>query len=166
MQPEDPRMTRAVQRHASGDALPISLPQRMAFTKWKTPPGVKPAWGQNAISMLSALEQQHLRLAMIRRGYYAPPTMSPAEMAEALGGNRLPEPSDNVDRNMDTRAVARGVIPAQNFITGPELNALAEERTAEIANLQDSANDRRLSAMAEIANLQDQLNALFTVRNF
>lgn len=158
-------MTAAVQAHAAGDELPIYMPQRMAFTEFKTPPGVKPAWGQNVVGLHTALERQAFHAAMIRKGYYMPPITTPHAMAEQLGADRLPEPSDNIDRNLDTKAMSRGLIPSAGFVSGAELNALGRETQHELERLNDEGHDRRGRALAEVAMLQDHVSMLFTDRS-
>jgi hypothetical protein len=158
--PDDPRTVAALATD-DGGPLPQYLPQRMGFSKYKTPPGVKPRWGQNAVSMLTALEQQHLQAALIRRGYYLPPTESAEDAAERLGADRLPEPSDNLDPNLNDYPVSRGVQPGAGFISGQELNAMAQDRERELQRLGHDAGSRRANALAEVAAMQNGLMGLF-----
>jgi hypothetical protein len=155
-------MTEAVQEHAAGGELPIYMPQRMAFSQFKTPPGFKPDWGQNFAGLHTALERQKFVAEMIRRGHYLPPMTTPHAMAEQLGADRLPEPSDNIDPDLDTQAVSRGLIPSAGFVSGAELNALGREMASELEHVNGAAQDRRAQALAEVAELQNHLGRLFT----
>lgn len=147
-------MAQAVQDFQYQQELPVYVPQRMGFSKYKTPPGVKPAWGQNVESMLTALELQHYKLAMIRRGYYVPPVADPYEAAAALGADRLPEPSDNVDPNLYTQSISRGVVGADQLVTGGELNDLAEARMDELEAISTQNANKRDAAIAQAVALQ------------
>lgn len=160
--PDDTQMAAAVADHAANTQLPEYLPQSMTFSRWKTPP-VKVAMGQNALSVLTALEIQHLHLALIKKNFYMPPVQSAVQVAEgaSLGSlRRLPQPSDNLDPNLNTRPIARGVIPASNFVTGGELNSFAQSRLAQITQMRDNARVGRDQALAEVASLQDHILSL------
>lgn len=159
--PDDPQMAQAVQDHAANTQLPEYMPQSMAFSRWKTPP-VKVAPGQNAVSVLSALEIQHLHLQLIKKNFYNPPAQSAVQAADELAARRLPQPSDNLDPNLNTRPIARGVIPASNFVTGGELNSFAQNRLAQITQLRDNAQVGRAQALSEALALRDHLQALIT----
>src|SRR5574342_417541 len=103
MRPRDPRQIAALVESERGARPGSYMPQSMGFSGWKTPP-VRAAFGQNVASVYSALEQQHIELAMIRRGYYRPPLDSLHAAAAQYGGDRLPQASDNLDPTLQERS--------------------------------------------------------------
>jgi hypothetical protein len=150
--PRDPaQVGQAIETY--GGALPTYMPQRMMFTRWKTPP-YNVAWAQNAASVMTALEQQHFKVALLRRAAAAPQAASPREMADALGAERLPQPSDNIDPAVVDyeEPIGRNALPMRRLsMTARELNAFAEEQDAELARLEDKVHERKHRAMAQVA---------------
>lgn len=106
--------------------LPIMVPQRMGFTKWKKPP-VPQAWGQNVIGMLDAFKHQ-LAVTKSASVYVdSLPTGDFIETAQRRGYTRIPP--QRLDPNLRAGYVplARGAVP-QNMITDASLlNQVAQE---------------------------------------
>lgn len=132
---EPQMMGEAMEDYLNRDPLPIAyLPQRMAFTRWKTPP-YQLAWGSNARSLVAALEQgfaQREHLAQVGQG--AAPALSPYQAVAAMGANRLPQPSDNMDPNMNAVPLARGATPLNTLMTARDLDAIAQSYHAYIGS--------------------------------
>ena len=160
--PRDPQaMGEAAQEYLEGDQLPVYYaPQRMAFTRWKTPP-YNVAWGQNVTGMLTALEQEHALLTSVHEANYQPPTMTGRQAADALGAERLPEPSDNEDPALaqDLYPIARNALPIDRIgMTGGELSAFIRERTDNVSKIHADGHDRRARALAEAQNQVAQVD--------
>lgn len=126
----------AAQNYLEERPLPVAyLPQSMGFTRWKTPP-YDVAYGSNVTSLLAALRQrldqvQGLQAAAMGGAAqaYAP------EQTIADPINRLPEPNDNLDPNLNTPAYARNALPLDRIMTADQLNAFVR------ANRETRAND-------------------------
>jgi len=156
LRPRDPRTIQA----AEDPALPLAyLPQRMMFSRWKTPPGVKPAWGSNAIGALTALETVHaLRLAIAATASSSAPQMSsPASSAADMGATRLPQPSDNADPNINKVPVARGVLSDSQVVSAQELNQYVQQTNATLSNAKEEADARKIRALQEVGAMQSNI---------
>lgn len=151
--PRDPQaMGEAAQGYLDQEPQPaFYAPQRMAFTRWKTPP-YDVAWGENVAGVLTALEQEHVLLARMHQANYQPPTMTGRQAAAAMGAERLPQPSDNEDPAVaeDLYPIARNALPMGRVtMTGGELSAFIKERTDGVNRIQEDAHARRARALAE-----------------
>lgn len=149
----DPQqMAVAAQGYLEGAPQPVwYVPQRMGFTRWKTPP-YRPAWGQNVVSALTALEQQHALLAQIQHANYEPPVMNPRQAAQVMGAERLPEPSDNEDPALaeNLYPIARNALPIDRLaMTAGELSAFAREREDNLNQIRQDGHDKRARALME-----------------
>lgn len=131
----------------------IEMPGRMATSQ---------AQGQNALSLVDALELEHLRRKQLGDAVGTSAVQQPV-YAVIDGGsmNHLPEPSDNIDPNLYTVPVARAVLQADDeSLQAPELNNLSRQiNEVRQANGQ-VADQRRQNA---INSVQQQINALRTL---
>lgn len=157
----EPRMMgEAMERYLDREPLPEAyLPQRMAFTRWKTPP-YQLAWGSNARSLIQALEQgyeQRRHLAQVGQG--AAPALSPTEAVEQLHANRLPQPSDNMSPNMNAVPLARGAVPRNTITTAQDLDAIAQSYHAWIGKKGAHRVDKLNRARGEATAAQSRLPA-------
>lgn len=154
--PRNPEvLERGIQQLESGDPRPVLMPQRAAFSKWKTPPSPI-GYGQNVISMLAAV-RAHLPTVMNAqpRGL---PIMDAIQAGRHVGADRMPEPTDNLDVNLYDGYVplARGAVPMDDLIDVELINKVA----VDAGNPEDLRNDARVSALESIGALQDRMNML------
>jgi hypothetical protein len=140
------------------------LPQRMGFTRWKTPP-YEVAWDANVLSLLAAM-QAHVQT--VQGGYQAAmsrvPTTSPQQAVAQLGADRLPQPSDNMDPNMDMPPVARNALPLDRVVSAGELSEYVRATKATIANANNARHERRERAMAAVSQQRGLVDDLTSNR--
>lgn len=141
--PGDPRGTAVAMEQYLEAQLPAAYyPQRMAFSRWKTPP-VQVAYGQSAAGAYAAgwvPRAPWTPNAMIGGHTSAPPTHYPQRVPvrgpvrgpNEMGLRRMPMPTDNMDPNLRRGydPLARGVPPANETVSAPVLNQYAVARTA------------------------------------
>jgi hypothetical protein len=154
--PRDPAVLEQGLRELEQEDRPaFYAPQRMAFSKYKTPP-TPTGHGQNVISMLAAIrEQYYVRHAAQPHGL---PIMDVVQAAAAVGGNRMPEPTDNMDLNLYRGYVplARGAVPLDDMVDVEALDKVA----VAAANPDYVRNDARESALKSIDAYSDRLQML------
>lgn len=130
-------------------------PQRMAFSKWKTPP-VSAGFGQNVISMLAAYRVQFGVIgAAQQRGL---PIMDALQAGRAVGADRMPQPTDNMAPNMYRGYVplSRGAVPLDDMVDVAAIDQVA----ADASNPEELRNDARASALKSIGAYQDRLQMM------
>jgi hypothetical protein len=137
-----------IEQYFAGDVPVYYAPQRMQFSKWKSPP-TPIGYGQNVISMLDAFSH---RLAVERaaqpRGI---PFNGPVAAARRMGLDRLPQPTDNMDPNLRAGYIplARGAVPL-NRIT----DAAVIQTYVDAGNAERVGNDARTAAMRQVQERQ------------
>jgi hypothetical protein len=151
----------AEEYHRNAPMPQMSLPQRMAFTRWKTPPWVL-GWGSNVTALLEAVtepQQFAARLAAVGQG----PAPSESMRQASLARSRLPQPSDNASPELDsTEALPRNVLPQYRVsMTTSDLSAVAEQHQK-----QETANDanrlaQRDRAIQEVGELTQAMSSLY-----
>jgi len=138
-----------------GDKPVFYAPQRMAFSKWKTPP-VPAGWGQNVTSMLAAYRAQFGVIGAAQpKGL---PIMDALAAGRAVGADRMPEPTDNMDPNLYRGYVplSRGAVPLDDMVDVAAIDQVA----ADASNPEELRNDARVSALEEIGAYQDRLQMM------
>lgn len=151
--PRDPALVReAVEADLTGQPPPVAyLPQRMAFSRWKTPP-YQVAYGSNVAGLLQALRDNLANLRGLQA--YATqriPGMSPHQAVAALGADRLPQPSDNLEPNLFTTPLAREAVPLNHLVSADELNEFANQYTSYVTNRNVAIAEKRQRAQAAVA---------------
>ena len=141
-----------------GQPVPQYLPQRMMFSRWKTPP-MRTAWLQNAESALAAPQIAQQRVAQMQEAANLPPMLPMWDAPAALGANQLPE----TPVEMDETPLSRGVLPYQRMqIHAGELAALLEEQNRDLEQRHEGAQDRRDLALAEVNNQISAISFMVT----
>lgn len=125
------------------------LPQRMAFTRWKTPP-TRVAWGENAAGVVAATAQAPAQVSAMEEAAGLPPMLPFWDAPAALGADGLPEAPV---ADFSEQPISRGVLPHNRMqLHAGELSALVREQREGIARGHRGAQDRRDLAMAEVSN--------------
>lgn len=154
---------RGAEEYLANQPMPVmSLPQRMGFTRWKTPPYVL-GWGSNVMALVEAVTNPQLfaaRLAAIGQGH-AP---SESMRAAALERSSLPQVSDNVSPEIDsTEVLPRNALPTyRTMMTTQELESVAaqHERQATANNVNRIARrDAAVEDAAALAQVGDSFYA-------
>lgn len=140
------------------------LPQRMGFTRWKTPPW-RQAYGSNIAAFLAAVIQPEAfrrRIAAVAQAG-AP---SQPERAAALERMRLPQPSDNMSPEINASEVLpRNVLPQYEIaMTTSDLTQVAEDHTKRAMANDAQKLIARSRAMAEIEQLTSAADGLYQSR--
>ncbi len=139
------------------------LPQRMMFSRFKTPP-MQAAWLENARSALEAGGSANARISVMQEAAHMPPMLPFDEAPAALGLDHLPEAP--IDPNLDEVPLSRGVLPYNRVqLHASELAALVREQRENIASGHRGAQDRRDLAMAEVGNQISAVDAIVSGSN-
>lgn len=132
-----------------GQPLPHYVPQRMAFTKWKTPP-YEARWAASVLGYLQATNEWRQRVKRIASTYSHVPIQTPEMAVENMGADTLPPLNENP--NMYSEPVARQALPLNRMLSAEELNKYAREvNRGELASVMTAA-DSRNRAMQEVEN--------------
>lgn len=151
--PRDPYLA-AQAMDEYGQPVPEYLPQRMMFTRWKTPP-MRAAWLENAIGFMAAKAQGPAHAAALEQASGLPPTMPFWDMPQALGANNLPQP----DMTPEPAPISRGVLPPSRMHLQPhELEALGNETMAHANAGSQGVQNAKDRAMAEVQGLISSAN--------
>lgn len=165
--PRRPEETReAAAAYLSNQPLPVMyLPQRMGFTKWKTPPSPV-AWGSNVLALMDALEQGVRRVQSLNRAGMGPAPHQSVQQAVAVRQlNPLPQVSDDVDPNLNVQAPARGALPLDRFTSAHEMDSYVRETRANIRAQQRARNDRLTHALEVVSTRRAQVASVLGSRN-
>jgi hypothetical protein len=151
--PRQPKVVAAAAQEYLEDApLPIAyMPQRMGFTRWKTPP-YDVAWGSSVVALLNAMEQGLRAQYTLQAAGMSSAPVETSEMAVArLHANRLPQVSDNEDPNINAHPVARNALPLDRITTAKQLNDYVYMTRANLANGHAERSERQQRAMAAVS---------------
>lgn len=141
----DPDVTRrGIQQYFAGELPVYSVPQRMGFQKWKTPP-TQIGYGQNVISLLSAMQHQVSVISAAQPKNI--PFADPIQAAHRIGATSLPMPTDRMDPNLRRGYVplARGAVPLNTLTESAQLQQISNAGIGETVG-----NDARASALEEV----------------
>lgn len=139
----------------------MSLPQRMGFTRWKTPPWVM-GWGSNVLALVEAVTEPQVfaaRLAAVGRGPAPDESMRDASLARM----RLPQPSDNISPEIDsTEVLPRNVLPQYRIsMTTADLERVAAaHQQQEFANGADKLAQKD-QAIRQAMELTEAMDAMY-----
>ena len=147
-------MAQAAQEYLEDAPLPAAyMPQRMAFTRWKSPP-YDVAYGSSVVALLEAMRYGY----DVQRGLQAAGMSSAGAAVETsydatarLNANRLPQVSDNRDPNINAHPVARNALPLDRITTAQQLNDLVYATRANLANGNAARSERTQVAMQAAA---------------
>lgn len=130
-----------------GQPLPIGMPQRMMFERWKS--GGQKIFGQNVQSYVSARDfgAQHSGV-LVRAAGVPPVQMSPASFGTSNGATALTV--QTVDPDVDRTPIARGFLPPNRYLSSADLNRFIADTEAVKAEAQIDASVRASTAMNEI----------------
>lgn len=128
----------------------VEMPGRMATGQTQ---------GQSALSLVNALELEHLRRKQLGDAVGTSAVQQPVyEVIDGGSMNHLPQPSDNMDPNMYTVPVARAVLQSDHEqLQAPELNDLSRQIN-EVRQANGQVADMR--RQRAIDSVQQQINAL------
>jgi hypothetical protein len=159
-------VAQAAQEYLDGTQPPAAyLPQRMGFTRWKTPP-YEVGWGQNVAALLDALAAN---VAVQQQAYSAAmshvPRQTAREAVAAIGADRLPEPSDNLDPNLDAAPLARNALPLDRVVTAQDMNALVRETRSAVESANNVRYERRERAMSAVSQQRSFVDGLLSDRS-
>ncbi len=146
--PEAPAQAYAQQ----GRPLPIGLPQRMMFERWKS--GGTKVFGENAKSYVSARDfgAQHSGVLVDAAGV-PQVKMTPASFATTNGATALTV--QTIDPDVDRTPIARGFLPPDRYLSSADIaRFIADGQVAKI-EAQQEASLRASSAMNEIKAVRD-----------
>lgn len=140
------------------EPLPVYLPQRMGFTRYKTPPW-EASWGTEVAALVMALQQgvdtqDKLYNAAVQG---SAPVTSRNQMARRLGASRLPEPYDHA-ADLDRTPYARNALPADSMLlTTDDLAALERGYEEHRLGSRYEADRRRTEALESVEISRDTL---------
>lgn len=135
----------------SGQPLPIGLPQRMMFSRWKSG-GLKTMFAENARSYVSARDYGARHSGVLIQAAGVPNVaMSPASFATSNGATALT--MQTIDPAVNEVPIARGYLPPGRYVTGADLNAYMQD---DLVNRRDAAKTASVTA----SNAMQEINAV------
>ncbi len=151
--PRDPYLAaKALEEY--GQPVPAYLPQRMLFTRWKTPP-MRPAWMENAIGFSQAVTQGPAHVQQLEQASKLPPMMPFWDAPQAMGANTLPQP----DTTPGPEPISRGVLPPERIhLTPDQLEELGHQQYAAVGAGYAGAQGARDRAIAEVQGAINDTN--------
>jgi hypothetical protein len=152
--PRDPGVVQQMADQA-GQPLPIGLPQRMMFSRWKS--GGMKVYAEEAKGYVSARDfgAQHSGV-LVQAAGVPPVQLSPASFATGVGATALS--MQTVDPDVNRMPIARGYLPADRYVTKDELDRfVADSEASQIAAQQT----RNAGASAAISQANAVRNAVF-----
>jgi len=150
--PRNPEvLERGLEQLQHGKRPVFYAPQAMGLTRWKTPP-TRTAWGQNVTSLLSAMH--HNLQVQHQARVHQVPVMDAIEAGRAVGADRMPMPTDNMDPNLREGYVplASGAVPRNRLV---DMNQLSQAHAAVAAV--EMKSDARRAALQEVGAYSDRL---------
>jgi len=138
-----------------GKPLPIGLPQRMMFTRWKSGAA---QFGQNAVSYVQAYRQDAARVREMLAAANVPAVIdSPASAARAMGATSMPE--QYADPGISEVPVSRGYLSPDRYVTADQLVSFVDRDKASRLLAAQDASVRASSAMQEINAVRSAIHS-------
>lgn len=140
-----------------GNPLPIGMPQRMMFTRWKSGSAAI-QFTQNAQGYVSARDygEQHSGVLVAAAGV-PPVQMSPASFGTSNGATALTV--QTVNPNIHRRPLTKGYLPPDEYLTATDLaNFVAQDKASREIAAQNAAI-RASAAHNEVAAVKQSIFA-------